>query len=602
MTSVRTFAFFLMLSVLFVYATTAVLPSNTTTTKKASPTTKTTTTKVPTTKKTTTTKAPQTTKTKATKPPPTTKTTTTKAPPTTKTTTTKAPRTPKPTTTKRLPTKKTATTTNNPTTTPKPANCEDLVNPAEGHPCMHCWCYEGEYQCAVPGCLRPRCVDSVSDPKYCCPVCPNGDNCEMNGNIIPSGQTVTIKDVGQCYCVVDEYDGLRPECVPVTPPMTTPYNMCEENVDNTDPCYKCTCEYNEKQCYHMDCFMDQCADGYTEPGECCPTCPNGKNCAIGGTIIPVGAIVFVEGYGECYCDMYQDDYRIYAKCSAPTGSPSTTPQPDPVTQPRTDPSTPSWSPPTTTALSPPSTPGNCEGLNNPATGDPCMHCYCTNGRYECITGDCGTPRCFDSVKKPGDCCRTCPNGENCAFEGWVIPYGQTVYVPLNGDCICVEVDRYTRELGVHCTPVEMTAPQVELTTPGCPDGYIDSSNPCRRCECNSGQILCYTLPCPLGLCVDGYTEPGQCCPTCPNGRNCMGYGVILPYGSPTLVEGIGYCYCEDDPYTSWMGRMVVKCLPLPTTTPWADTTEPTDPTPQGETNSRPARSIRETIRKLTARR
>ncbi|XP_059177416.1 salivary glue protein Sgs-3-like [Physella acuta] len=221
MKTLRLVMLLLMLSVLFLHVFAAVLPNTTTTTTK--PTTKAPTTTKPTTKAPTTTKP--TTKAPTTKKPttkaPTTKKPTTKAPVTTKPTTkaptttkptTKAPTTTKPTT--KAPITTTTTTTLAPTTTPKNINCEGLKNPGEGVPCMECFCDDGAYQCMIYDCAAPRCVDSVPDARGCCRRCPNGENCEIDGLIIPNGKTVFIPDHGQCACWSgDRWGGLTTQCV-----------------------------------------------------------------------------------------------------------------------------------------------------------------------------------------------------------------------------------------------------------------------------------------------------------------------------------------------------------------------------------------------------
>ncbi|KAK3605871.1 hypothetical protein CHS0354_017776 [Potamilus streckersoni] len=67
-------------------------------------------------------------------------------------------------------------------------------------PCEHCTCsLSGEVFCAIADCFITPCVDAVHDPTKCCPVCPNGPNCLIHGQIVPAGQTVQV-DNSMCSC------------------------------------------------------------------------------------------------------------------------------------------------------------------------------------------------------------------------------------------------------------------------------------------------------------------------------------------------------------------------------------------------------------------
>lgn len=74
---------------------------------------------------------------------------------------------------------------------------------------------------------------------------------------------------------------------------------------------------------------------------------------------------------------------------------------------------------------------NCQDRN--PNNDPCVKCNCDNAGadwngqnyWNCTMH---TKRCFkgrdihcvDSVKSPGQCCPTCPNGENCRIQGKIV--------------------------------------------------------------------------------------------------------------------------------------------------------------------------------------
>ncbi|KAI8504059.1 hypothetical protein Bbelb_181270 [Branchiostoma belcheri] len=74
-----------------------------------------------------------------------------------------------------------------------------------GDPCHTCTCEFNWWQstaqemCYHADCACPSCVDEVIDPGQCCPRCPNGDNCNAMGTVIPAGRDVQVN--GQtCRC------------------------------------------------------------------------------------------------------------------------------------------------------------------------------------------------------------------------------------------------------------------------------------------------------------------------------------------------------------------------------------------------------------------
>lgn len=53
-----------------------------------------------------------------------------------------------------------------------------------------------------------------------------------------------------------------------------------------------------------------------------------------------------------------------------------------------------------------------------------------------------------------------------------------------------------------------------------PAGQDFNPSPCAMCHCpeTGGEAVCAMMSCLLPACVDFTTEPGYCCPTCPNGK------------------------------------------------------------------------------------
>ncbi|XP_052721316.1 von Willebrand factor C domain-containing protein 2-like [Crassostrea angulata] len=76
-----------------------------------------------------------------------------------------------------------------------------------------------------------------------------------------------------------------------------------------------------------------------------------------------------------------------------------------------------------------------------------------------------------------------------------------------------------------------------------PVGSFDPS-PCEICQCSScGQAYCAIVDCFSVGCVDAVHEPNQCCPVCPNGRNCKAPdGTIIKHGD-TYSTAYMTCHC-----------------------------------------------------------
>ncbi|CAL1542787.1 unnamed protein product [Lymnaea stagnalis] len=110
------------------------------------------------------------------------------------------------------------------TPTEAPNACQGLTKPQEG-PCLKCRCVsdtaQPKYECTVTECMRGQCVDGHTPPGECCPVCPNGRNCDANGQVIPFGPVVELDNGDQCYCanVQGRWGELEAVCqTPPTPP------------------------------------------------------------------------------------------------------------------------------------------------------------------------------------------------------------------------------------------------------------------------------------------------------------------------------------------------------------------------------------------------
>lgn len=78
-------------------------------------------------------------------------------------------------------------------------------------PCVRCYCPigGGEPVCDVTSCPSTQCVDPVKVKGVCCPVCPNGPNCQIGLLTLPLNQTVEVEGAN---CTCEEFtdqDGKR---------------------------------------------------------------------------------------------------------------------------------------------------------------------------------------------------------------------------------------------------------------------------------------------------------------------------------------------------------------------------------------------------------
>ncbi|GFR91926.1 brorin-like protein [Elysia marginata] len=68
-------------------------------------------------------------------------------------------------------------------------------------PCVRCYCPlgGGEPVCDVTSCPLSQCVDPVHIQGVCCPVCPNGPNCQIGLLTLPINKTVEVEGA-TCTC------------------------------------------------------------------------------------------------------------------------------------------------------------------------------------------------------------------------------------------------------------------------------------------------------------------------------------------------------------------------------------------------------------------
>ncbi|RXN38597.1 kielin chordin [Labeo rohita] len=146
-----------------------------------------------------------------------------------------------------------------------------------------------------------------------------------------------------------------------------------------------------------------------------------------------------------------------------------------------------------------------------STVDGCQTCTCQAGNQACVDVQQCPQTCQDGVRPPfGSCCRDC---SRCNFEGQVILDGVSVQ---------------------------------------------PSRDPCKRCVCNSGNIVCDTESCPKLPCNLVETEGRQCCPRC---RSCVQDSVRHLHGSQWKLSNdpCTTCTCTEGQVQCESERCDIHC-------------------------------------------
>ncbi|KAK0055073.1 von Willebrand factor C domain-containing protein 2 [Biomphalaria pfeifferi] len=95
-----------------------------------------------------------------------------------------------------------------------------------------------------------------------------------------------------------------------------------------------------------------------------------------------------------------------------------------------------------------------------------------------------------------------------------------------------------RDTEVVTSPSIVTLYQRHVSKPAYTEGEITDGD-CLPCFCYRGSLVCATVQCQSTPCVDYDILPGECCPSCPNGPNCLlpDKGILASGQSTTLNDG-----------------------------------------------------------------
>ncbi|XP_061107394.1 kielin/chordin-like protein [Conger conger] len=193
--------------------------------------------------------------------------------------------------------------------------------------------------------------------------------------------------------------------------------------------------------------------------------------------------------------------------------------------------------------------------------NPCQKCTCTNSLVKCTPVQCQPTRCSRPFQIPGQCCPTC---SACDVDGR--PYngsfntldGCQICTCRKGDTSCVDVQtcQHSCSHGVKppygscCQDCSRCSMDGQIILDGA--SFSDRQDPCKRCVCMNGNLVCTAVSCPPLDCVAAETSEGECCPMC---RGCVHNGIQREHGlqwrmpdNPcticTCVEGQVQCQAE----------------------------------------------------------
>ncbi|XP_072922836.1 kielin/chordin-like protein [Hemitrygon akajei] len=341
-------------------------------------------------------------------------------------------------------------------------NGQEFPGPLD--PCTRCECMNGFVSCSKRPCYSPSCSHPINLPTQCCPVC---EGCYYAGVAIGNGQTFA---------------------------------------DPSDLCSQCTCRMGSVQCVRKLCAPAPCSHPIAGPCDCpqCDGCHfHGEDYAEGATFpAPKGKCKECRCWkGQVICDTKQCrevlcPHPAINHCGCPV----------------------------------------CEGCrykerdckNSETFPDPnnkCNRCNCVNGAVTCGSVPCPPITCQNPVTPHGECCPQCTG--ICHYLGQVYESGVTFNSPTEkcSECTCLAevVTCRQKPCPMQCThPVPSTA-----CCPVCNhclfEGleyknrktFFPPSDPCKRCNCLNGNVLCLEVVCPPVTCLEPITKPNQCCKECP---------------------------------------------------------------------------------------
>ncbi|XP_043944568.1 kielin/chordin-like protein [Protopterus annectens] len=392
-------------------------------------------------------------------------------------------------------------------------NGQEFQSPDEH--CSRCSCLNGFVTCSKKPCYSPGCSHPISLPDRCCPIC---EGCFFSGIAVNNGQTFP-----------DPSDSL---------------------------CTLCTCRSGSVQCLKKLCSPAPCSHPVIGPCDCplCEGCHYQGRDYIDGQVFPARK----GTCQECRCQ------RGEVTCSAKTCNKVTCPHPavDLCTCPVCD---------------------GCfyngrecsNGERFPDPSNKCNRCTCLNGGVTCVSLICPPVSCRNPVIPSGECCPVCSG--RCSYQGQIYESGTTFDSPSDScsKCTCLNevVTCQKKPCAQQCShPLPFLAP---LCCPVCDhcffeglefvnrQTYLSPSDPCQRCTCLNGNVICTPVVCPQVTCTNPINRPGECCQECPV---CVYFGKEYEEGSHWIsaMSNCQECSCVQGEVTCSELHCDVSCRnPVP---------------------------------------
>ncbi|XP_030752830.1 BMP-binding endothelial regulator protein-like [Sitophilus oryzae] len=163
----------------------------------------------------------------------------------------------------------------------------------------------------------------------------------------------------------------------------------------------------------------------------------------------------------------------------------------------------------------------------------CYSCTCKNGYVECNNNCPKIDEC-QMIVDGNACCKIC---KGCSFNGtyydshteWTDPSDPCTVKRCEGGILTIS------KLHCHTPCANPLPPEPGKCCPTCSEcringqkaaedrDVIPDDDPCLKCRCNSGKLICTKKACPVLQCHPRYQyhSPGECCPKCNGTRSYM---------------------------------------------------------------------------------